>query len=91
MADIIFARSTSIINILLLFLPKLKTPFQRDGDQAGFALILNEKDNKYESGVDLYYQFFINIYLNLAPNFQMYYTVSDRINTVFGLRAFISY
>ena len=65
--------------------------FRRDGDQAGFALLLNEKDNNYEMGIDSYYRFFINPYVNLAPNFQAYYTVNNRINTVLGFRAFINY
>ena len=37
------------------------------------------------------YRFFINPYINVAPNFQAYYTVNDRINTVVGVRAFITY
>jgi len=68
-----------------------KNPLRREADQAGFALILNEKDLNYEYGLDTYWRFFINPYLNVAPNFQAYYTVSDQINTVFGVRAFISY
>lgn len=66
-------------------------PLRREADQAGFALILNEKDTNYEYGLDTYWRFFINPYVNVAPNFQAYYTVSDQINTVFGIRAFISY
>lgn len=91
MADIVFARSMSIINILLQYLSKLTPPFQRDGDQAGFALILREKDNEYETGTGFYCRFFLIAYLNLTPNFQMYYTVNKRINTVFGFRDFVSY
>lgn len=66
-------------------------PLRRKGDQAGFALVLNEKDSNYEYGLDTYWRFFTTPFLNVAPNFQAYYTVSDQINTIFGLRAFLSY
>ena len=66
-------------------------PFKRSADQAGFALIINEKSGQQEYGLDTFYRFFINPYVNVAPNFQAYYTINDRINTVFGLRAFITY
>ena len=66
-------------------------PFQRSADQAGFALMINEKNGQQEYGIDTFYRFFINPYVNVAPNVQAYYTVNNRINTVFGLRAFITY
>ena len=66
-------------------------PLNRSADQAGFAMMVNEKDNKVEVGLDTYYRFFLNPYVNIAPNFQVYYTMNDRINTVLGFRAFISY
>lgn len=66
-------------------------PLHRNNDQTGFAVIVNEKNGNYEYGLDTYYRFFVNPYVNIAPNFQMYYTVNDKINNVFGLRAFISY
>jgi len=66
-------------------------PFQRSADQAGFALMINEKNGQQEYGLDTFYRFFINPYVNIAPNFQAYYTVNDRINTVFGVRAFITF
>ncbi len=66
-------------------------PFGRSSDQAGFALIMNEKGQQQEYGIDTFYRFFINPYVNVAPNFQAYYTVSDRINTILGVRAFITY
>jgi len=68
-----------------------KNPLGKDADQAGFALIVNEKQKEYEYGLDTYYRFFINPYLNVAPNFQLYRTISDKINTVLGFRAFITY
>lgn len=67
------------------------SPFQRLQDQAGFALVVNEKSGKYEYGLDTYYRYFINEYINVAPNFQLISTVNDKVNTVFGIRTFIQY
>ncbi|GGZ71772.1 hypothetical protein [Algibacter mikhailovii] len=68
-----------------------KKPLNRIQDQAGFALVMNEKSGNYEYGIDTYYRYFINEYINVAPNFQLISTVNDKVNTVFGLRSFIMF
>lgn len=68
-----------------------KSPLNRIQDQAGFALVMNEKAGNYEYALDTYYRYFINEYINVAPNFQLINTVNDKYNTVFGIRSFIMF
>ncbi|WP_420582753.1 hypothetical protein [Reichenbachiella sp.] len=68
-----------------------KNPLGRNGDQAGFSTMINSRAGQEEFGMDFYWRFFVNQYLNFAPNFQFYRTVNDEFNSVVGLRAFLTY
>ena len=66
-------------------------PFNRSGDQAGAALVVNELAGDFEYGIDSYYKFFIRDWVTTAISVQGYYTRSDRIALIPGVRFMMTY
>ena len=68
-----------------------KQPFNRPGDQWGFSLQANEKNEVWEYGIDSYYKFSIRPWITVSVNLQLYNTDDGTLNTVPGLRLFLTY
>ncbi len=68
-----------------------KNPLERPGDRFGASVQLNEKDSKYEWGVDTYWKFFIREWISISPNLQVYYSINDQLVWIPGFRAFLGY
>lgn len=69
----------------------LKKPFMRAGDQFGAAAVVNELAGEYEYGVDSFYKFFFKDWITGALSLQSYYTKSNNIAVIPGLRVMITY
>lgn len=69
----------------------LNNPLGRIGDQTGAAAIVNELSGKYEYGIDTFYEVFIDNWVAVAGSVQGYYTMSENIAVIPGLRLWITY
>ncbi len=63
----------------------------RPGDQFGIALQMNELNQQYEYGFDSYYRFFIKDWITASMNLQGYYTSTNELAWIPGIRAMITY
>ncbi|WP_136479808.1 carbohydrate porin [Cognatitamlana onchidii] len=69
----------------------LNNPFSRIGDQTGAAFVVNELGGKYEYGIDTFYEVFLQDWITFAGSLQGYYTMSENIAVIPGLRLWITY
>lgn len=69
----------------------LLNPFNRHGDQWGAALMVNVLNDTYETGIDTYYKLFLDQWITIATDVQIYYTASDNLAFIPGIRAMITY
>ena len=61
------------------------------GDQIGAAVILNEKARQLEYGLDAYYKFYLVNWFSTSLNIQLYRSVDEKMVTVPGVRAMVTY
>ncbi|WP_152285781.1 hypothetical protein [Flavicella marina] len=69
----------------------LKNTFNRSGDQAGAAFVVNELNGQYEYGIDTFYKIFLQDWVTVAGSLQGYQTVSKNVAIIPGLRMMLTY
>ena len=66
-------------------------PFSRPGDQAGASLVANELNGQFEYGIDTYYKYFLFDWISVSASLQAYYTQSNQVAFIPGVRAMLTY